>query len=176
LDSSDEDDTQRQVAAQKAAAVASRPSPSLAPEPVSVPERQPTPMSSDTEDQSDMSVDQKRLLDGAKKRIAVPRCISAGNPIPPKDEGKPATRLRAVAGSSPPDTGTGKKASPRTADATQPTGAKAPRPTKGQESPETKVSKPVPKKKSAGRAGGLRPWGGSGQTDTCVAQGNASKT
>jgi hypothetical protein len=47
---------------------------------------------------------------------------------------------------------------------------------KGQESPETKVSKPMATRSQASRAGSLRPGGGSGQTDTCVAQGNLSKT
>jgi hypothetical protein len=50
---------------------------------------------------------------------------------------------------------------------------------KGQESPETKVStRMVTRKqaKDASRAGGLRSGGGSGKTDTCVAQGNPSKT
>jgi hypothetical protein len=155
--------TNRQVAAQNAAAVAPRPS---SPESVSVPERQPTPMSSDTEDQSEMTEHQKRLLAGAKKRQAAPRCSSAGS-----QGGKPATRSRDVAG--PPS---GKKASTSTADVPQRAGAKAPPPMKGQESPETKVSKPVPDESSARRAGSLRPGGGSGQTDTCVAQGNPSKT
>jgi hypothetical protein len=115
--------TKRQVAAQKAAAVASRPPSSPVPEPVSVPERQPTPMSSDTEDQSEMTEDHKRMVAFGKKKQAVPRCLSVGTPIPPKDEGKPATRSRAVAD---PQT-SGKKASRRTTDAT---GAKAPPPTK----------------------------------------------
>jgi hypothetical protein len=69
-----------------------------------------------------------------------------------------------------------KAEAPPRAPADQPKGAKAPPPRKGQESPETKVSKPVPKKKPASRAGGLRPGGGSGQTDTCVANGHPSKT
>jgi hypothetical protein len=150
--------TKRQVAAQKAAAVASRPP---APEPG--PEPQPTPKSSDTE--------HKSLVEGAKKRLAVPQSPSADG-----QEGKPATRSRAVAGPSTGKKASGKKASTRTADPTQPTGAKAPPPTKGQESPETKVSTPMVTRNQASRAGGLRPGGGSGQTDTCVAQGNPSKT
>jgi hypothetical protein len=93
--------TKRQVAAQKAAAVASRP-----PTPEPVPERQPTPMSTDTEAQSGETEDHKSLVKDAKKRLAVPRCPSAGS-----QEGKPATKSRAVAGPS-----TGKKASTRTAD------------------------------------------------------------
>jgi hypothetical protein len=54
--------------------------------------------------------------------------------------------------------------------------AKASKPVKGQESPETKVSHPMETRQHASRAGGLRSGGGSGQTDTCVAQGNPSKT
>jgi hypothetical protein len=54
-------------------------------------------------------------------------------------------------------------------------GSKGPRavtqPTREQES-----SHPMGTRRQASRAGGLRPVGGSGQTDTCVAQGNPSKT
>jgi hypothetical protein len=40
-----------------------------------------------------------------------------------------------------------------------------------------KASKPAKtRRQAASRAGGLRSVGGSGQTDTCVAQGNPSKT
>jgi hypothetical protein len=54
---------------------------------------------------------------------------------------------------------------------------KAPkRPVKGQESPETKVSTPMVSRKRASGAGSLRPGGGSGSKDTCVAKGNPSKT
>jgi hypothetical protein len=43
--------------------------------------------------------------------------------------------------------------------------------------PEANASKPMEtRKQAASRAGGLRPVGGSWQTDTCVAQGNPSKT
>jgi hypothetical protein len=67
-------------------------------------------------------------------------------------------------------------ASPR-APADQPKGAKAPPPPKGQESPVAKATQPRMQTRSqASRAGGLRPGGGSGQTDTCVAQGHPSKT
>jgi hypothetical protein len=53
--------------------------------------------------------------------------------------------------------------------------AKASKPTKGQESPETKVSHPMQtRRQAASRAGGLRGVVGSGQMDTCVAQGNPS--
>jgi hypothetical protein len=55
--------------------------------------------------------------------------------------------------------------------------AKASQPVKGQESPGTKVSKPMETRRQAtSRAGGLRPGGRSGQTDTRVASGNPSKT
>jgi hypothetical protein len=55
--------------------------------------------------------------------------------------------------------------------------AKASKPVNGQENPETKVSKPMePRRQAASGAGGLRSGGGLGQTDTCVAQGNPSKT
>jgi hypothetical protein len=70
-----------------------------------------------------------------------------------------------------------KAAAPQRAPADQPKGAKAPPPTKGQESPGTEAPTPRMQTRSqASRAGGLRPGGGSGQTDTCVAQGNHSKT
>jgi hypothetical protein len=73
-----------------------------------------------------------------------------------------------------------KAAASSQAPADQPKGAKAPPRKKGQESPGTKVPTPMQtrrqaKEKEASRAGGLRPGGGSGQTDTCVAQGNPSK-
>jgi hypothetical protein len=55
--------------------------------------------------------------------------------------------------------------------------AKASKPTKGQESPETKVSHPmVTRGKEVSRAGGLRPGSGSGQTDTRATKGRPSKT
>jgi hypothetical protein len=41
---------------------------------------------------------------------------------------------------------------------------------------EAKASHPMETRKTASRAGGLRPVGGSGQTGTCVAQGNHLKT
>jgi hypothetical protein len=94
----------------------------------------------------------------------------------PQGIGNSVTRLRAVTDSTPPN---GLMAAPQLAPADQPKGAKAPPPTKGQESPETKVSHPMETRrqaKEASRAGGLRSGGGSGQTDMCVAQGNPSKT
>jgi hypothetical protein len=101
--------------------------------------RTPTPITSDNEDQDEMTEDQKRLARFGKRKAAFSR--------------EPAD---------------------------QPKGAKAPTPTKGQvkaqESPETKVSYPIVTRSQAIRAGSLRPGGGSGQTGTCVAQGNPLKT
>jgi hypothetical protein len=54
--------------------------------------------------------------------------------------------------------------------------AKASTPRKGQESPETKVSTPMVTRQRASGAGSLRSGGASGQTGTCVAQGNPPKT
>jgi hypothetical protein len=67
-------------------------------------------------------------------------------------------------------------ASPRVP-ADQPKGAKAPPPTKGQESSGTKVPQPIETRtrRRAG-AGGLRSGGGLGPTDTCVDLFNPSKT
>jgi hypothetical protein len=112
----------------------------------------------------------------AKIRSAVPRSPSAGNLV--KDEGNPDTRSRAVPGPSSPKPRKSKKASTRTADDPQPTmEQQAPiQPVKGQESPEAKASHPMETRRQASRAGGSRPGGGSGQKDTCVAQGNPSKT
>jgi hypothetical protein len=165
--------TTRQVAVQKAVASASRPPKS---EPVS--ERQPTPLSPDTEDQTKGTVVHEDLVAGAKARLAVPRCPSAGASLPPKEEGRPVTRSRAVTDPSPSDTDTMKKASIGTADVPQPTKEQqAPKkPVKGQESPEVKASHPMSTRKRASGAGSLRPGGSSGQADTCVAQGNHSKT
>jgi hypothetical protein len=74
-----------------------------------------------------------------------------------------------------------KAAAPPRTPADQPTGAKAPTPTKGQakgqESPETEVSHPMETgKRTASRAGGSGSGGGSGKTDTSVSRGNPSKT
>jgi hypothetical protein len=77
--------------------------------------------------------------------------------------------------------GESKAAAPPSASADQLKVAKAPPPTKGQvkgqESPGAKDTQPRMQTSSqASRAGGLRSGGGSGQTDTCVASGNPSKT
>jgi hypothetical protein len=62
----------------------------------------------------------------------------------------------------------------------QPTGAKAPRPNKGQQVPKkpTDGRHPIATRSSDGsRAGGFRPGvGGSGQKDTCVASSHPSQT
>jgi hypothetical protein len=106
--------------------------------PAPEPTRQSTPVSSDREDQSEMTDDQKRLARfGKKKAAASPR---APADIPTKEQ-------------------------------------KAPKqPVKGQESPEAKASHPMITRQRASGTGGLRSGGGSGSTDTCVAQGNPSKT
>jgi hypothetical protein len=94
-------------------------------------------------------------------------------------EDNPATRSRAVAESSAlvpamgiPKRGTKAAASPR-APAVQPKGTKVPPPTKEQQAPKHPMAT---RTREASRAGGLRPMGGSGQTDTCVSQRNPSKT
>jgi hypothetical protein len=53
---------------------------------------------------------------------------------------------------------------------------KASKPVTGQESSETKVSKPMETRRQASRAGSLRSGGGLGLTDTCVVPYNPSKT
>jgi hypothetical protein len=145
------------------------------------PSRLPTPANSD--DDEGMTEDAKRALAHVKKCSAksVPRCTSApGTRTPPKKKqeevGNPGTRSRAV-----PDPTShaqeSKAVAPPGAPADQPKGAKDPPRKKGQESPGTQVPTPTMQTRSqASRAGGLRPGGGSGQTDTCVAQGNPSKT
>jgi hypothetical protein len=102
-------------------------------------ERQPTPASSDTEDQEEMTEDQKCCARiGKKKAAASQRAAAVQKPIPE---------------------------------------AKASKPVKGQESPETKVSKPMEtRRQAASRAGGLRSGGSSGQTGTRVASCNPPKT
>jgi hypothetical protein len=136
--------------------------------PAPEPERKPTPVSSDTEDQADITEDQKRYARHAKKKSAMAS----------RFEDSPATRSRAVAEPSTlvpavdtPKRGMKAAASPR-APAVQPKGTKVPPPTKEQQAPKH----PMETRGQASRAGGLRPGGGSGQTDTRVAQGNPSKT
>jgi hypothetical protein len=163
--------TQRQVATQKAAfrsssMVSSEVSDSDSPS--SVPEDQVI----------EPIVDHQKMVDDARKRQAVPRSPSAGN-LAALKKGKPATRSRAVAGPPIPVLEPVKKTSTRTPDVPQPTKEQqAPKqPTKGQEGPVAEATHPMAARtRRASRAGGLRPAGGSGQTDTCVAGGNPSKT
>jgi hypothetical protein len=158
------------------------------------PSRQPTPLTSPTHSEDEeMSEDQRRHLKGAQKKAkaAQPlRCTSApGTKLPPKSahakepqgDGNPASRSRAEAVPSQKVPGPPKAAASlrAPADVSKPTKEQqAPKqPVKGQESPVTKVPTPRMQTRSqASRAGGLRPGGGSGQTDTCVAQDNPSKT
>jgi hypothetical protein len=94
--------------------------------------------------------------------VSVPMSVPEAVPDPQPKPKKPAT----------------KAAAPQKAPAVQKPApeAKASKPRKGQESPGTKVPKPIQTRQAASTAGGLRSGGGSGQTDTCVAQGNPSKT
>jgi hypothetical protein len=139
--------------------------------------RQSTPMNSDNED--DMTEDQKRLVKLARKKSSIPRCSSAPGEKPPtrqpaksqpaqepKGNGTPVSRMRGDAGPSQ------KVTQPSVLKAAAYRRAPADRSSSGQESPGTKV----PTTKQASRAGGLRGVGGSGKTDTCVANGHPSKT
>jgi hypothetical protein len=132
--------------------------------PAPEPERKPTPVSSDTEDQSEMTEGQKRYARSAKKKAGVDKSV---------------TRSRAVTGSTPPPMSFPKAMASQRAPADIPTkGQQAPKPpVKGQESPEAKASHQMAtRRQEASRAGGLRSGGGSGQTDTCVSSRNPSKT
>jgi hypothetical protein len=156
---------------------------------VSSPRSSPTAPDAD-EDWSWMTHEERKKAETAKKAmtgkpVQPPRCLSAPGTKAPKKSvpvsdqeavGKPATRLRAVAGpsTSPRDPETAKAAAPQRAPAE-----------KGQESPGTKVPpKPAPdphpmatrRQRQASGAGGLRPGGGSGQTDTRVDLFHPSKT
>jgi hypothetical protein len=137
-------------------------------------------MNSDDEHEP-LSYDQERQIVKAKKmskKDTPPRCVSAPGtkapvrkapaapqkalpaPLPAKDSdevGAPVTRSRAVTGpmSSPPD----------------------PDPKKTATSQRVPVDQHpmATRRQQASRAGGLRPGGGSGQTDTCVAKRNPSR-
>jgi hypothetical protein len=130
--------------------------------PAPEPDRHPTPISSDTEDQSFMTEDQKRIARPAQKKAGV---------------GKSVTRSRAVTDPTSPSVSMA-AASPRAPAGIPTKGQQAPKqPVEGQESPGTKVPTPtMVTRRQASRAGGLRPVGGSGQTDTRVACRNPSKT
>jgi hypothetical protein len=155
-------------------------------------ERMPTPLGTPVNsDEEDLSWDQRRGANLGKKM--------AGKKKPPYAERIPDPVIQAPAKGAPleskkaiavPAVGILKErtkaaASPRVP-ADQPKEAKASTRKKGQiktqESPETQVSPPMAtrartKQQEGSRAGGFRPGvGGSGQTDTCVASSNPSKT
>jgi hypothetical protein len=154
------------------------------------PTRQSTPLHSPVNSDDEMTEDQKRLVKHAQKCSAIPRCTSApGTKLPPKSaqpkaahakepqgNGTPASRSRADAGPS--------QKVPEPPKAAAPPRAPAARPKSkgdvGQESPGTKVpTDPHPmatRRQQASRAGGLRPGGGLGPTDTCVDLFHPSKT
>jgi hypothetical protein len=142
------------------------------------PERKPTPSANpDDEDWSWMSPSQRKLAETARRTMEE----TALKALPAPEPTKRKVELTAQAPAKGPslDIKT-KAAAPPRAPADQPTGAKAPKQMKGQESPETKVSTPMVTRKQAqedaSRAGGLRSGGGSRQTGTRVAQGNPPKT
>jgi hypothetical protein len=112
----------------------------------------------------------RRLADSALSLLAPEPEPAMGA----KTEDNPATRSRVVAEPSalPPSMGfpKGKKAA---ASQRAPAGTKVPPPTLEQQAPEHPMAT---RTRQASRAGSLRPGGGSGQTDTCVTQGNPSKT
>jgi hypothetical protein len=186
--------TEQQAQAQRAAATFSgslAPFVPFAPEPV----RQSTPLTSPVNSDAEgvMSEDQRRCYNQGKNMAG--RAVKSSVALlerPPK----PATRIPlpsdsdlevqapakavpleiVVKATSVPGSGTSKRtkkaAASRKAPADQPTGAKAPPPTKrqatGQESPGTKVPSPMQtrsqaKQEDASRAGGLRGVAGSGQ-------------
>jgi hypothetical protein len=140
--------------------------------------RQPTPLNSDNEDE--MTEDQKHLLRHAKECSTIPRCASApGEKLPPKRAkepkgyGNPASRMRDDAGPSQ------KAPEPQGMKAAASQKAPAAKVGQGQESPGAKAPRDpnaIRRPKSAGRAGSLRLGDGSGLTDTCVDLFNPSKT
>jgi hypothetical protein len=147
--------------------------------------RQSTPVHS--EDEDEMTEDQKRAVAHAKKCSAknVPRCSSAPCTRPPPKSapakepqgyGTPASRSRAEAGPSQKVPEPPKAAAPQRA----PLAKTKSKGDVGQESPGTKVPAhdphPNATKLHASRAGGLRPGGGLGPTDMCVDLFNPSKT
>jgi hypothetical protein len=122
------------------------------------PERQPTPLTSPVNsDDEGMSADQRRCVNRGKKMANRGSKKSTEPTVQAPAKGAPLEIKKAAA--------------PPRAPADQPTGAKAPRPTKGQakgqDSPETKVSPPMQTrgqvKKQASGAGALRGVAGSGQ-------------
>jgi hypothetical protein len=167
--------TAAEVAFQRAATGANEDQASLA----QTPARSLSPIGPDGDDWSWMNPQQLRLATAAVNAIAEGKTKTPSRPVSPTSE----PVIQAPAKAAPLEIKTvskSKAAAPPRAPADQPTGAKAPPPTKrqvkGQESPEAKASHPMQTRKPPSGAGGLRSGGGSGQTDTCVAQGNPSKT
>jgi hypothetical protein len=154
--------TEEQEQAQRAGISIQKPAALPAPEPVR--KRRPLTSPANSDDEG-MSEDQRRCADLGKKMAE--RAAKALKP-PPRSPSTPEVKnpaMKAAASQKAP------------AESKPTTGAKAPKPAKGQESPEAKASHPMATRtRNASRAGGLRSGGGSGQTDTCVAQGNPSKT
>jgi hypothetical protein len=143
--------------------------------------RKPTPVPSDDENWSWMTDDQRRKAETAKdmitkstpaKAAAPPRAPSAPSAGFPKQApidttASPKSPTKKVSTATPART---KAVASQKAPADQPKGAKAPPPAKGQESPDAKASPPMVTRKRASGAGGLRPGGGSGQTEIGVLQ------
>jgi hypothetical protein len=126
------------------------------PEPV----RQPTPLTSPmNSDDEGMSEDQRKMVNLGKKMAKKGTKIRG----PPRSGSAPEARAP-----------TKKAATHQEVPAPQPVPeAKASTPRKGQESPETNVSKPIQARrqaKQASGAAGLRGVVGSGQTETGVLQ------
>jgi hypothetical protein len=162
--------TEQQAQAQRAAAFSS----SIAfPEP----ERKPTPLTSpvNSDDEGMMSEDQRRGLNLGKKMAGRATTKKKVLPPPRPTVSIPDPEVQAPAKGA--ALKIKKAAVSQKAPADQPTGAKAPIPTKGQakgqESPETKVSTPMrtrrqakqeqAKQEDASGAGGLRGVAGLGQ-------------
>jgi hypothetical protein len=143
--------------------------------------RKLTPVNSDNEDE--MTEDQKKLLKHPKKSSSIPRCTSAPGTAPPRKTsgkvGNTGTRSRAVPEPTSPTQEQKAVASPE-APMDQPKGAKVLPPTKGQQVSRkpTDGRHPMTTRSSEGsRAGGFRPGvGGSGQKDMCVASSHPSQT
>jgi hypothetical protein len=119
----------------------------------------------------------------AKKPVQPPRCLSApGARVPkkskePEDAGDSATRSRAVAD---PSSSSRVPEPPKAAASQRAPADKQKAMGQGQESPGTKVPTDqhpmATRRQQAGRAGGLRSGGGSGQKDTCVNLFHPSET
>jgi hypothetical protein len=145
-------------------------------------ERQSTPMNSD-DDESWMNPIQKRQAEKAREMAA--RAVKssaallhlAAPPKPPYAERIPDPDVQAPAKGAPLEIKK-KAAAPPRAPADQPSGAKAPPPTRGQQVPNQPEAghHPMTTRKGS-RPGGFRPGvGGSGQKDTRVASSHHSQT